>query len=289
MSRYLINAPAKINLFLHVVGKASCGYHLIESVFAFIELYDVMEIEIGSKRRGIRFLGSSGISRRDNTIQRSIGHLVRRCSPGTADNVYVKVLKNIPVSAGLAGGSVDAAAAIKLLSKLWGINDGEARRVAFRVGSDVPVCLESRTAFVSGMGDNIKLIDDSFLPANVVLVGPRSELSTKSVFQLYNPQKFSVSIGDVSEGIDWLTLVKGARNDLTDAASTLVPEIQKVLEVLQMSAGCCIARMSGSGAMCFALFHEKYAAETAAQHIKEVHPDWFVYRTNIIKSTTSSV
>lgn len=285
MSKYVVNAPAKINLFLHIVGKASCGYHLIESVFAFVELYDVLEVDIGSKRRGIKFLRPSSINRRDNTVQRSIGHLVRRCSPGTADNVYVKVLKNIPVSAGLAGGSADAAAIIKVLSKIWGISDSEARRVAFRVGSDVPVCLESRTAFVSGMGDQIFMVDDSLVPRHVVLVGPRVELSTKSVFQMYNPKEFSKSVGSVpthKEGV--LSLVKESRNDLTEVAALLVPEINEILSVLKVMEGCFIARMSGSGAMCFALFDDEDLAEAAARYIERSYTQWFIYRARILCS-----
>ena len=285
MSKYVVNAPAKINLFLHIVGKAPCGYHLIESIFAFIELYDVLEVDIGSKRRGIKFLRPSSINRRDNTVQRSIGHLVRRCLPGTADNVYVKVLKNIPVSAGLAGGSADAAAIIKVLSKIWGISDNEAKRVAFRVGSDVPVCLESRTAFVSGMGDQIFMVDDSLIPRYVVLVGPRVELSTKNVFQMYDPKEFSKSIGGVpSHKNEVLSLVRESRNDLTEVAALLVPEIYDILGVLKVMEGCFVARMSGSGAMCFALFHEEALAEAAVRHIEGAYNQWFTHKARILHS-----
>ncbi|KJV65203.1 4-(cytidine 5'-diphospho)-2-C-methyl-D-erythritol kinase [Anaplasma phagocytophilum str. NCH-1] len=286
MSKYFISAPAKINLFLHIVGKAPCGYHLIESVFAFVELYDVLEFDIGSRNRGIRFLKPSCINRRDNTIQRAIGHLVRRCSPGTTDNVYVKVLKNIPVSSGLAGGSADAAAAINLLSKLWGINEKETERVAFRVGSDVPVCLESKTAFVAGMGDVVELLEDSFLPRHVILVGPKVELSTKSVFDMYNPKAFSPSIGKLpGNSEDWLSLLKEARNDLTEVSVELVPEIRIILDVLGSLDGCCFSRMSGSGAMSFAIFEDENSAELATRYLRRNYPDWFIFKTRIIRSS----
>lgn len=285
MARYIINAPAKINLFLHIVGRAPCGYHLIESVFAFVDLYDVLEVELGSKRRGVKFIRFSGIHKSDNTIQRSIGHMVRRCSPGIAENVYVKVLKNIPVSAGLAGGSVDAAAVIRLLGKLWGIDEREANRVAFRVGSDVPVCLISNTAFVSGMGDHVEMVEDYSFPKHVVLVGPRVELSTKSVFQAFSPSEFSSSLGEAPQSSEeWLSVIEKSRNDLTDVASLLVPEVKKILEVLHKLEGCYLARMSGSGATCFALFFDENMASLAADKLKGQHENWFICKTHMVQA-----
>ncbi|QJC27519.1 4-diphosphocytidyl-2-C-methyl-D-erythritol kinase [Anaplasma platys] len=285
MARYIINAPAKINLFLHIVGRAPCGYHLIESVFAFVDLYDVLEVELGSKRRGVKFIRFSGIHRSDNTIQRSIGHMVRRCLSGVAENVYVKVLKNIPVSAGLAGGSVDAAAVIRLLGRLWGIDEKEANRVAFRVGSDVPVCLISKTAFVSGMGDHVEMVEDYSFPKHVVLAGPRVELSTKSVFQSFKPNEFSSSLGEAPQSSEeWLSVIERSRNDLTDVALSLVPEVQKILGALNKLEGCYLARMSGSGATCFALFFDENMANLAAEKLKAENEDWFVCKANIVQA-----
>lgn len=285
MARYIINAPAKINLFLHIVGRAPCGYHLIESVFAFVDLYDVLEVELGSKRRGVKFIRFTGIHKSDNTIQRSIGHMVRRCLPGVAENVYVKVLKNIPVSAGLAGGSVDAAAVIRLLGGLWGIDEREANRVAFRVGSDVPVCLRSSTAFVSGMGDSVAMVEDYSFPKHVVLVGPRVELSTKSVFQAFKPGEFSSSLGEAPQNSDeWLSVIERSRNDLTDVASSLVPEVQKILETLHCLEGCYLARMSGSGATCFALFFDENMARLAVDKLKMENENWFICKTNMVQA-----
>ncbi|WP_198920457.1 4-(cytidine 5'-diphospho)-2-C-methyl-D-erythritol kinase [Anaplasma marginale] len=283
MSKYQINAPAKINLFLHVVGKSTSGYHVLESVFAFIKLYDTLEIEIGSKNRGVEFVQFSGISKHDNTVQRAIGHLVRRCAPGVAKNVYVKVTKNIPVSAGLAGGSADAAAIIRLLGKNWGISEAGMNGVAASVGSDVPVCLQSRTAFVCGMGENVKLLPHARLPNYVVLVRPNDVyLSTRSVFDAYACKEFSKSIGNPPEASDGLlSLVMQSRNDLTDTAILLVPEVKKILAELQSLGGCILSRMSGSGATCFALFEDGEAASDGVRYLKSRHPEWWVYETEI--------
>ncbi|MCU7611482.1 4-(cytidine 5'-diphospho)-2-C-methyl-D-erythritol kinase [Anaplasma capra] len=285
MSRWLINAPAKINLFLHIVGKSAAGYHILESLFGFIRLFDILEVDIGSNRRGVKFVKFSGISRRDNTVQRAIGHLVRRCAPGVARNVYVRVTKNIPVSAGLAGGSADAAAIIRLLGENWGISEAGMRSVASSVGSDVPVCLQSKTAFVRGVGDSIHLLPDARLPRYVVLVKPSGvRLSTRSVFDAYSPGKFSESIKDVPKTADgWLSLIMKSRNDLTETAVSLVPEIQDILGVLQSLKGCCLSRMSGSGATCFALFEDGDMANAGVQHLKGLYPKWWVYGTEIVQ------
>ena len=283
MSKYLINAPAKINLFLHVVGKSTSGYHVLESVFAFIKLYDTLEVEIGSKNRGVEFVQFSGIGRHDNTVQRAIGHLVRRCAPGAAKNVYVKVTKNIPVSAGLAGGSADAAAIIRLLGESWGISEAGMNGVATSVGSDVSVCLQSKTAFVCGVGESVKLLPYARLPNYVVLVRPNDVcLSTRSVFDAYVCKEFSKSIGSLPEtSDDLLSLVIQSRNDLTETAISLVPEVEKILATLQPLEGCILSRMSGSGATCFALFEDSEAANNGVEYLKSRHPEWWVYGTEI--------
>ncbi|MGN7678293.1 MAG: 4-(cytidine 5'-diphospho)-2-C-methyl-D-erythritol kinase [Anaplasma sp.] len=284
MAKYLINAPAKINLFLHVVGKSASGYHKLESLFAFIRLFDTLDVDVGLRRRGVKFTRSLGIDKRDNTVQRAIGHMVRRCPMGVVKNVYVKVRKNIPVSAGLAGGSADAGAIIKLLSECWGISESAAEGVAASVGSDVLVCMKSKTAFVRGeVCNDTQVLQGIDLPKHVVLAKPRNaRLSTRSVFQAYNPEKFSESITETpttAEG--WLDLIKKSRNDLTEVAISLVPEISDVLTALESFEGCEIARMSGSGATCFALFEDGEKAHFASEYLRAQRPEWWVYETTI--------
>ncbi|ACZ49351.1 4-diphosphocytidyl-2-C-methyl-D-erythritol kinase [Anaplasma centrale str. Israel] len=283
MYRCLINAPAKINLFLHVVGKSASGYHVLESLFAFVRLHDTLEVDIGSKKRGVEFARFLGISRHDNTVQRAIGHLVRRCAPGVAKSVYAKVTKNIPVSAGLAGGSADAAAIIRLLGTRWGISEADMNGVAASVGSDVPVCLKSKTAFVRGIGENVELLPHARLPNHVVLVRPYGvHLSTRSVFGAYNCKEFSESVGILPETSDGLlNLAIRSRNDLTETAASLVPDVQNILVVLQSLEGCVLSRMSGSGATCFALFEDSEAANTGTAYLKSRHPEWWVHKTEI--------
>ncbi|MGN7661404.1 MAG: 4-(cytidine 5'-diphospho)-2-C-methyl-D-erythritol kinase [Anaplasma sp.] len=284
MSKYLINAPAKINLLLHVVGKSASGYHRLESLFAFVRLFDTLEVDVGSRRRGVKFTRSLGIDKCDNTVQRAIGHMVRRCPIGVAENVHVRVRKNIPVSAGLAGGSADAGAIIKLLSECWGISGSAAEGVATSVGSDVLVCMKSKTAFVRGeVCNDIQVLQGVDLPKHVVLAKPRNtRLSTRSVFQAYNPAEFSESITETpttAEG--WLDLIKKSRNDLTEVAISLVPEIRDILATLESIEGCEIARMSGSGATCFALFEDGKKARFASELLKVQRPEWWVYETTI--------
>ena len=280
--RYRIKVPAKVNLFLHIVGKTSNSYHLIESVFIFIALYDILEVTIGSEKQGVNFVKSNAVCEHNNTIQRSINHMMELRSDIT-DNVHVKVLKNIPVSAGLAGGSADAAGIINLLGKLWNISEYDIEKVALEVGSDVPACIKSKTAFVSGIGEDMIYISDAFLPKHILLVGPNIELKTKSVFSACSGEKFSKKIGSLPQDDDgWMRIMKHSRNDLADVAISIVPEIGKILNVLNALDGCFIARMSGSGAMCFALFYDGELSNRAANYVKSAHKEWYVYETEIL-------
>ena len=280
--RYRVRVPAKVNLFLHVVGKTSSGYHLLESVFVFVALYDTLEITVGSEKKGINFVKSDTVCKHNNTIQRSIDHIMAVRSD-IASNVYVRVFKNIPVSAGLAGGSADAAGIINLLGKLWNIGEHDIEKVALKVGSDVPACIKSKTAFVSGTGENVECISDAFLPKHVLLVGPNVELKTENVFSAYSREKFSMKIGSLPQNDDeWMYIMKHSRNDLEDVAISIVPEIGKILNALNALDGCFIARMSGSGSMCFALFHDEELSNKAANHLKSAHKEWYVYKTEIL-------
>jgi 4-diphosphocytidyl-2-C-methyl-D-erythritol kinase len=166
-----------------------------------------------------------------------------------------------PVASGIGGGSADAAAALRLLTRLWGLDPAYASAVASTLGSDVPACLLSMTARGSGAGDDLALEDAGIADTPVLLVSPRQPLSTGAVFAGWDG-------ADHGPLAHW----RDGRNDLEPAARALVPAISAVLDWLGARPGVTTARMSGSGATCFALFDDEAARDRAAA---AVPPDWW--------------
>ncbi|CAH58054.1 4-(cytidine 5'-diphospho)-2-C-methyl-D-erythritol kinase [Ehrlichia ruminantium] len=281
MSKFLVKAPAKINLFLHILGKNS-NYHSLESLLVFVNIYDILEVTIDAPRSGVYFTNLK-INRYNNTITKVI-YLLSQHSTSSV-NVFVSVIKNILVSAGLAGGSADAAAVMRLLGNVWDIQPQVLEELALEIGSDVPACLHSKTLFARGRGEDILLLPDLCLPKYIVIVAPKGKpLSTVKVFNNYEPSAFSSPICDnlpVRQD-DWLELIYNARNDLLDTALKFVPEIEEILFVLRKFRNCLIARMTGSGATCFALFNELSDAEVVVRELQMTRPDWIVFNAKIL-------
>ena len=282
MSKFLVRAPAKVNLFLHITGKRNLQHHSLESLFVFVNVYDILEVTVGGSKNGVSF-SNFRISKYHNTVYSAIELLLKHCPVHT--NVFVSVIKNILVSAGLAGGSADAAAVIRLLGRLWNIKYELLQELSLKVGSDVPACLESKTLFAKGIGEDILLLPELKLPKYIILVAPRGRpLSTAKVFGNYCKDNFSPSICDklpVRED-DWLELICNARNDLLDVALRFVPEIEDILFVLKKLKNCIVARMTGSGATCFALFSESSDAEAAAKLLQSTRPNWIIFNAKIL-------
>ena len=282
MSIFLVKAPAKVNLFLHITGKRIDQHHYLESLFVFVNVYDLLEVNIDGKKRGVYF-SNFKISKYNNTVYKAIELLLKHSS--VRPNISVNVIKNILVSAGLAGGSADAAAIIRLLGNMWNIDCKLLKDLSLKVGSDVPACLESKTLFAKGVGEDILLLPDLLLPRYIILVAPRGKsLSTAKVFNHYKCDNFSTSICDklpVKQD-DWMELIYNAKNDLLDVALNFVPEIEEILFVLKKLKNVFIARMTGSGATCFALFHELSHAENAAKHLQMTRPGWIIFNAKIL-------
>ncbi len=165
----------------------------------------------------------------------------------------LRLTKNLPVASGIGGGSADAAAALRLLTRLWGIDPAHASAVAPGLGADVPACLLSMTARGSGAGEKLELVDAGVAGMAVLLVNPLVRLSTRAVFEGWD----GVDRGPLGEWRD-------GRNDLEVPARSLVPEIGELLDWLGRQDGASFARMSGSGATCLALFDDERARDAAA-------------------------
>ena len=254
MSCFTETAYAKVNLALHVRGKRADGYHDIETIFAFCEDGDVMSGEdaddLSLEVRG-PFAGDVPPGE-DNLVFKAARAL--QLATGITKGARLKLAKNLPVASGIGGGSADAAAALRLLTGLWGLEASKAGQVAPIIGADVPACLRSETCFGRGKGDALQAIDGLGLSgAPLLLVSPNLPLATGAVFARWDGVDGG-PLGDWREG----------RNDLEPAAISLAPEIAEVLTWLQRRPGAEFVRMSGSGATCFALFADEAARDVAA-------------------------
>ena len=247
-------APAKLNLALHVRGKRRDGRHELETVFAFCIDGDRVEVTPSDHLS----LAIEGPFARD--LAPDEGNLVLRAARTLAEAAKIAptgaltLKKYLPVASGIGGGSADAAATLRLLTRNWRIDPALATAIAPNLGSDVPACLLSMTARGTGAGDKLELVDDSTVGNTpVLLVNPRAPLSTHAVFAAWD----GVDRGPLG---DW----RAGRNDLELPARSLVPEVGKVLDWLGARDGVTGARMSGSGATCFALFADETARDACS-------------------------
>ena len=267
MIRFSEPAPAKLNLALHVRGSLPDGRHRIETVFAFCTDGDLLEAE----RADELALSVSGpfadqLSVGNNLVLVAARRLQE--AAGIDQGAFLRLKKKLPVASGIGGGSADAAAALRLLTRLWRIDPAHASDVAPAIGADVPVCLLSMTARGEGAGDELRIINDPQIPgAPVLLVNPLVPLSTGGVFARWD----RVDRGPLD---DW----RDGRNDLEAPATALVPLIGEVVEWLRDRNGANFVRMSGSGATCFALFDSDEARDAVAA---AVPADWWHLATNL--------
>lgn len=246
-------APAKVNLALHVRGKRPDGRHELETIFAFCtdgdrltgELADDLLLTVTGPFAAMLDDGP------DNLVHRAATALAAEARVGKG--VRLTLDKRLPVASGIGGGSADAAATLRLLTSLWGIDPAFAERIAPTLGSDVPACLLSMTSRGEGAGEVLTLVDAGVSGRPILLVNPRLPLSTGAVFARWD----MVDRGPLG---DW----QDGRNDLEAAARALVPEIGQVLDFLGEREGVQVARLSGSGATCFALFSSEDARDLAA-------------------------
>lgn len=263
-------ARAKVNLWLNVVGRRADGYHLLDSLVAFTDLADTLEVGpsdgLSLALDGPEAAGIAGEA--DNLVLRAARRLADRA--GVSPRAALRLTKRIPVAAGLGGGSADAAAALRALVELWRVAmpEEELFDLAAELGADVPMCLAGRAALASGVGEILR--PAPLLPScALLLVNPGTPLATAEVFAARRGA-FSLARPAPASWPDLAALVAAlsARgNDLTDAAISLSPAIADVLDALRRTDGARYAAMSGSGATCFALYDTVEAAGRSATHL----------------------
>jgi 4-diphosphocytidyl-2-C-methyl-D-erythritol kinase len=280
---------AKVNLTLRVVGRRVDGYHDLESVVAFADCADRLSLTPGSSLD----LKTSGPLAGD--CGEAVDNLVLKAARLLADSVPNLKLgsftldKVLPVAAGIGGGSADAAAALRLLARLndLALDDERLLKVALLTGADVPVCLASRACDMTGVGETLLPLSLPKLPC--VMVNPRAPVATREVFEALGLRSGELLVGasDVIDAAgwpepgasveDWVEVLAANSNDLEAPATRIQPVIGKVISALNATDGAWLARMSGSGATCFAIYENTAEAQRAAQKIQLAHPAWWVH------------
>ena len=265
-------APAKINLALHVTGQRPDGYHLIDSLVVFAPVGDRLT---AAPAEALTLTVTGPFA---EVVPSDESNLVLKAARvlGQGRGAALTLQKNLPVASGIGGGSADAAAALRALSRLWGL-PLPAPEAALALGADVPVCLAARPARMRGIGEIVEPLPPP-MPVNVVLANPGQPVSTPQVFALLSERENSPlpAIPAFASAADVARFAATCRNDLQRPAVTLVPAIADVLAALRASDGCLLARMSGSGATCFGLYADEATRDRARATLAAAHPDWWV-------------
>jgi 4-diphosphocytidyl-2-C-methyl-D-erythritol kinase len=279
-------APAKVNLTLRVLGRRPDGYHDIESLVAFADVSDRLcfvpddQLKLTVTGPGAGHTGEDT----ENLVLKAARALAARI-PGLALGVF-RLQKNLPVAAGLGGGSSDAAAALRLLARANGLAVADPRlyEAARATGADVPVCVDPRVRLMRGVGEILS--SPLELPRLcALLINPGVTLATKLVFSRWTPSAnrspplAAAALAKLQHGeqlLDWLT---GQANDLEAPAMALAPAIADVLDAVRALNGCRLARMSGSGATCFAVFSSDAERAVAAKALRAKFPGWWIAET----------
>lgn len=280
---------AKVNLSLRVVGRRVDGYHDLESVVAFADCADRLTLEPGDELKLTTTgpLADACGELADNLVFKA-ANLLADAVPGLKLGAFT-LEKVLPVAAGIGGGSADAAAALRLLARRNGLSldDPRLQQVALATGADVPVCLASRACNMTGVGEMLLPLSVPKMPC--VLVNPRIPVATKDVFAALGLRNGELLIGatDVLRSAswpeagasleDWVEALAASSNDLEEPATRIQPAIGQVIAALSGTNGAWLARMSGSGATCFAIYENTAEAGRAAEQIRRDHPTWWVH------------
>lgn len=272
-------AAAKLNLYLHVLGKDERDYHLLDSLVAFATIGDELYLTPADRLT----LGFDGFFRKEMRTGHS--NLVWRAAVVMGEvfkkppNFAITLTKNLPIASGIGGGSADAAACIRALCRFWDIDvqDPKVMAIALALGADVPVCLASRPAYMGGIGDKLTFIEGEMPETSIVLVNPGVYCPTKDVFAMrrgpYSEEARFYGMPTNTEQL--IRFLQNTRNDLTGPAQLIAPAIGAAMDALR-DQGALFTRMMGSGATCLGIFNTSRGARSAAREIAEISPFWWV-------------
>lgn len=285
-------APAKLNLTLEILGRRADGYHELESLVVFAGVGDCLEVEAAeelSLELSGPFAAELARAEGENLVLRAARLLAAHA--GVEPKARLRLQKNLPLGAGLGGGSSDAAVTLRALAALWGLSlsPQALASLGLSLGADLPVCLYGRSALMRGIGEKLQAAPP-VPPLWVVLLNPGESLNTASVYRARR--------GPFSSGGEWwsrlpqdaaevASLLAAKRNDLEAPASRLCPSIGSLLSRLAETPGCLLARMSGSGPSCFGLYGSEKEARAAAAQLAKHRPDWWVAAAPLLQETAS--
>jgi 4-diphosphocytidyl-2-C-methyl-D-erythritol kinase len=278
-----VRVPAKVNLYLHVTGRRPDGRHELCSLFIFAGYGDALTIA-PADHLSLTITGpfASALGGQEDNLVLRAARALRARAGRPAPGARLTLTKNLPVAAGLGGGSGDAAATLGALNRLWGLglDDHALADLALDLGADVPACLAGRPVQVAGIGEQIS--DAPALPGFwLVLANPGAPAPTGAVFARFRRDGAVFSrpaplAGPVESFDDLVAALAARANDLEAAACHVAPLTGAALAALRAAPACRLARMSGSGASCFGLFATPAAARAATARLRADHPDWWV-------------
>jgi 4-diphosphocytidyl-2-C-methyl-D-erythritol kinase len=270
-------APAKVNLTLHVIGQQEDGLHLLDSLVTFPNIGDTLSF-LNSEQSNLSITSDESINvptNNKNLILKAAGIINSKYSRS------ILLKKILPIAAGIGGGSADAAATIRdAISLGYKVSSQDI----VKLGADVLACLESQPLRMTGIGDQLKLINPWPRDGYIILVNPRVPLATKKVFaalEQKNNRPMPPCLPLFSTFKELVHFVKGHRNDLEDTAIKLEPIIQKVLFEIGKNKNCLISRMSGSGPTCFGLFENYTKAYAAKLSLMKDFPNWWIISSEL--------
>ena len=262
----------KVNLYLHIIGKRADGYHNLDSLVAFPEIGDEILVS-PSNSINLKITGKSKkeLNEKENLILKAIKLLKNRKM-----GADIHLIKDTPISAGLGGGSSNAAVSLKLLSKLWNVPLPSINELVL-LGADIPVCMDWRLQRMQGIGEKNSFVvsPDSLW---IVLLNNGDRVPTSTVFQGLTQNEFSglVNVPRLNEKNILIKFLKSTRNDLEKSAIKNYPAINDLINSLNLTNGCLVARMSGSGSTCFGLYEKKDEAEKANKHLLNKFPNAWI-------------
>ncbi len=267
---------AKINLALHVTGVQPDGYHVLDSIVIFTDIFDRLFIKTNGENE-LRFTGefSKSLNVRRNSVLQALKLFENVLTD--RDRFSIKLEKNLPIGAGLGGGSADAAAVIRFVTNHSGYPMPSPKAIS-RIGADIPACILSVASRVGGIGEIVRPIDISGIELWIVLVNPRIFVATASIFKevIEKHNKPLEPFNRFFSAKQFIDYLKRQRNDLQAIAVNKWPEINQVLLTIEETKGNLLTRMSGSGSTCFGLYGSQEIAKEAVSHINKKSTKWWI-------------
>lgn len=281
-----LTCNAKLNLFLHVLGKRDDGYHNLQSWIAFAEVGDEIRVR---EAKQFHLVADGPYTHllppaAENLITRTVHLLADRFQQ--KPNVIVELRKDLPIGTGLGGGSANAAAVARALQHLWRFEwqPDDAEFLAKKIGADVPACLLKQTTMVEGIGEQLTPTPPLPEDIQVLIVYPGVGISTAEVFGMLSPP-YTPHFDVFPEANDVFELIKQlqeTRNDLMHPAMGMQPKILEAYRAIARQSGCLLARMTGSGTACFGIFADEETLRAAATAIRRQEPQWWVRATRLL-------